>query len=150
MQAPPAEAAGSCTSCTGGSAVASSGLPEQPARASSAAAAPSAMRRERTCVLPNNSGHTVLCAEAVTKGRPVKNVHGFPPQVGSGTVEIRTVTTASATAGATPGQVAGREHEETGLRIEIAGLTGREGGGMGGEDLGPAGMVGGEPAGMRL
>jgi hypothetical protein len=68
----------------------------------------------------------------------------------SGTVEVRTVTTAASAAGTAAGQEAGAQHEETGSRIEVAGLTGGEGGGVRVEDLRAPRVIRGETAGMGL
>ena len=48
------------------------------------------------------------------------------------------------------GEEAGGQHEQTGLRVGITGLTGGERRGMGVENRGPARMIKGQPGRMRL
>ena len=60
------------------------------------------------------------------------------------------MTAATPAAGAALGEEAGRQHEQAGVRIEIARGTRIEGGAMGGENLGPARMSLAEPRRMRF
>ena len=64
--------------------------------------------------------------------------------------QVRTVAAAEVAARAAGGQLGGGEHEQAGLRVEVAGLAGPHRGVVGVQDGGPAGVVGGEPVGMRL
>src|SRR4051794_16564397 len=75
---------------------------------------------------------------------------GYGRKPGSGTIDVRTVTTAPGAAGAAPAQESGGEHEQARTRIQIAGLARGEGGGVRGEDLRPARMIKSEPARVRL
>jgi hypothetical protein len=60
------------------------------------------------------------------------------------------VTTPTTTTGAAPGQEAGGQHEESGLWIGVAGLAGREGGSVRGQDLGALRVIAREAGRVRL
>lgn len=65
-------------------------------------------------------------------------------------MSVRTVTASTTAAGAPAGEEAGRQHEEPGVRVEVAGLARLEGGPVRSEDLGAPRVIGRESRGVRL